>query len=641
MPKNVCKPSMSIAYRKATTALTIAAGALLCPFSVQEAYAFKLFGITLWGEEEQAVTVIDPVTYNVTLEAPGADADLKESLELASHLVQDKDDPVSGDLGLVIKARDDRDRLVATLYEKSRYGGVVKIAVNGIDLDDLPPAPDFAGKGPFPVTVRIDPGPEFTLGRVEFKGDAAGRDPAEYDLVPGGSAGSLTILKAGDRIVSDLRNEGRPLAKLKERGVVADHDRRTVDVVLDAEGGPIAPVGNVGVTGQKSVDPDFIRRYARLNEGKPFSPKQMQKASERLRKLGVFSSVTIKEAKALDADGSIPIGITVSEGKHRYLGVGAQYSTTDGFGLQGYWGHRNLFGQAESLRIEGAVSRIGEATSVEGLDYSAGIIFSKPGFWKPEATLNASLKAKAEHPDTYEAKTVTAAAGIAYELSDFDTLSAGGEISYADTTDAFGDHKYLTVSIPLEYVRDTRDDKLNPTEGYRASANIKPSYELLGGAVFSSFEGSISGYKGFGEDDRVVMAGRVSAGTIVGGGSLENIPTTRRFYAGGGGSVRGYAYQEISPYNAAGDATGGRSYVVASAEARVKVTDTIGVVPFVDVGTVSDSMTPDFSDTRIGAGIGLRYATPFGPIRLDVAVPLNKYDGGSSYGIYAGIGQAF
>jgi len=169
----------------------------------------------------------------------------------------------------------------------------------------------------------------------------------------------------------------------------------------------------------------------------------------------------------------------------------------------------------------------------------------------------------------------------------------------------------------------------------------QPGFEALNGTVFSSFEGSASGYKGLGADDNVVLAGKLSGGVLVGASELQDVPATRRFYAGGGGSVRGYSYQEISPYNAAGEATGGRSYVVASVEARLKVTETIGIVPFFDAGVVSSGLTPDFSDIRAGAGIGLRYATPFGPLRLDVAMPLEKYDGGSSFGIYAGIGQSF
>lgn len=246
------------------------------------------------------------------------------------------------------------------------------------------------------------------------------------------------------------------------------------------------------------------------------------------------------------------------------------------------------------------------------------------------------------HPDAYDADTATASAGLAYELSDQDTVSAGGEVSYEqDSTDAYGDQNYLTVAIPLEYIRDTRDNKLDPTEGYRASISAKPSYEAMGGTVFSSFEGSISGYQGVGANNNVVFAGKLSLGSLLGANSIEDIPATRRFYAGGGGSVRGYAYQEISPYNSNGDALGGRSYGTASFEARIKITDTIGIVPFVDMGSVTDSSFPDFSDLRIGAGVGVRYATPFGPIRLDVAVPLKKYPDGTAYGIYAGIGQSF
>ena len=140
-------------------------------------------------------------------------------------------------------------------------------------------------------------------------------------------------------------------------------------------------------------------------------------------------------------------------------------------------------------------------------------------------------------------------------------------------------------------------------------------------------------------DNGPILAGKIAVGTLVGGGDLGNVPATRRFYAGGGGSVRGYAYQGISPRDAANNALGGRSYVTASVEARFKVTDTIGVVPFLDVGTVSLNSAPNFSDIRAGAGVGLRYATPFGPLRLDVAVPLRRYP--STFGIYAGIGQAF
>lgn len=621
--------------------MAVAAAITIFPGFAQDAFALKIFGITIFGSDDEENQVIDPVKFTVTLNAPDADTKLKQSLENSSLLVTDAEKPASGDLGLAIKARDDRDRLVAALYENARYGGTVKVTVGGQDIDNLPPNPTFDHSVPVPVTIDVTPGPVFTVGQVKLDGDVAGRDMSEYGLTPGGDAGSLTIIRAGNKLIDELKAEGRPLADLTKREAVANHDTNTVDITMSAEGGPIAPLGTVAVTGQKAVDQDFIRRYSRLNGGEPYSPEKLRKASDRLRKLGVFSSITIKEASALAPNGAIPLTIEVSEGKHRYFGGGAQYSTTEGIGLQGYWGHRNLFGQAESLRIEGTVSRLGEASNVQGMDHSAGITFTKPGAITPSTTFKSSLIAKTEHPDTYDAKSVTGYAGFSYEFNDYDTASAGLEIEFTDTEDAFGNNQYLTTSIPLEFVRDTRDDKLNPTEGFRATVAAQPSYEALNGTFFSSLEGSASGYKGLGADDRVVLAGKLSGGVLVGASELQDVPATRRFYAGGGGSVRGYSYQEISPYNAAGDATGGRSYVVASVEARVKVTETIGIVPFFDAGVVSSNLTPDFSDIRAGAGIGLRYATPFGPLRLDVAMPLEKYDGGSSFGIYAGIGQSF
>lgn len=609
--------------------------------SASKAYAFKIFGMKFFEGDEDEAQVIDPVSYTLTFDPGTDDKELKEALENSSQLVQGQEKPVSGDLGLAIRARDDRDRLLAALYEKARYGGTVAIQINGQNLDSLPPDPSFPNGQPVPVTVTVKPGPVFTLGSVKFEGDAAGLNPADYDLALGTRADSTLIIRAGEKVVNDLREQGRPFAKLTERSVVADHADSTVDVVISAEGGPVAPVGEVSVSGTKTVDPGFVRDFSRLNEGRPYSPEDIRRASERLRQLGVFSSVTIKEAGTLSPDGSIPMKIEVSEGKHRYFGFGAQVSTTDGLGLSGYWGHRNLFGRAESLRIEGSIDRIGETQELDKLDYSAGILFAKPGAFGPASTFTASLKANIQDPDAYRAKILTGAAGATFELSPTDTVSGGGELSWADVDDAFGSNSYLTAAIPLEYVRDTRDDKLNATEGYRALINAKPSYEIKGQTFFSSFEASASGYRALGDEKRFVLAGKIGAGVLVGGDGLADIPANRRFYLGGGGSVRGYSYQEISPRNANNELTGGRSYVNASVEARIAITDTIGIVPFIDAGTVSASTTPDFSDIRAGAGIGLRYQTPFGPIRLDVAMPLNKYPGGTTYGIYAGIGQSF
>jgi translocation and assembly module TamA len=637
-------PTVSPAYRKAGLALGVAVLALCGPASVRDAAAFKLFGINFFGsdKDEETDAVIDPVTYTVTLNDGTDDKELKSALSGSSRLVQDKEKPVSGNLGLAIKARDDRDRLLAALYEKARYGGVVEVLVNGQPIESLPSDPEFPAGAPVPVTINVKPGPVFTFGNVLFEDDAGGKNPEDYDLKAGNRADSTLIIKAGEKVVEDLKEEGRPLAKLHGRTAVADHKTNTVDVTIGAEGGPVAPFGVVAIKGARTVKSDFVADYSRLNDGRRYSPEEMRKASERLRQLGVFSSITIREADTLAPDGSLPLTIEVSEGKQRYFGAGAKVSSTDGLGLEGYWGHRNLFGEAESIRIEGSIDRLGETKDVTDLDYSAGILFTKPGVFDPYSTLTASVRASLMDPDAYKAQVVTGAVGVSYELTEADTVAIGAELAWNNVEeDAFGERRYLTPSIPLDYVRDARNDKLNPTEGYRATVSVKPSYDLYGKTLFSSFEGSATGYLGFGEDDKYVLAGRLSAGVIATDGKLDDIPAPRRFYLGGGGTVRGFAYQEISPRNADDDLLGGRSYVNANLEARVSVTKTISVVPFIDAATVSAKTVPDFSDVKIGAGIGVRYLTSVGPIRVDFAVPLNPYDNGTRYGIYAGIGQTF
>jgi len=192
----------------------------------------------------------------------------------------------------------------------------------------------------------------------------------------------------------------------------------------------------------------------------------------------------------------------------------------------------------------------------------------------------------------------------------------------------------------LQYVYDNRDNRLNPTSGFRVLAYAEPSYDIMSGAAFLKLKGEGAAYQSLDTASKFVLAERVVLGSIV-GTSLEHVPADRRFYSGGGGSVRGYAYQGIGPKDIDNQPIGGLSFFETSVEMRIALTDTIGIVPFVDAGTVSTKSTPDFSDMKVGAGVGLRYITPFGPLRIDAALPLNRDRGDPRFGIYAGIGQAF
>lgn len=620
--------------------LCLLAGLGLVTAHPPSASAFEIFGWKFFEGDDNVAAVTDPVRYTLTFDA-GGDEELAKTLEDASALAREQADPVNGDLGLVIKARDDRERLLAALYENARYGAVVNISVNGTPIDELPPVPEFSRDRPTPVSVSVEPGPVFTVGSVSLTGDAAGLDPSDYDLGIGTQANSTLVISAAGKIVEDLEKQGRPLARLTERGLTADHETSTVDIRIGAEGGPVADVGTVTVTGSKTVDPEFVETWSRLDRNRRYSPEEIKDANERLGKLGVFSSIKIVKGDRLDEQGRIPLAIEVSDGKQRYFGLGAQFSSLDGFGLQGYWGHRNLFGGAESLKLTGSISRLGEEWDYRKLDYLASAEFSKPGIFDAYSTLNVSVIAQQVNPETYRSTSFTKLANIGYELTRQDTITGGFDLTWNETDDFRGVSQYLTFSLPVTWNRDASDDKLDPKQGYRLRLTGIPSYEIYRGNLFQTIDGQVSGYTSFGQDDRITLAGKLAVGTLLMAPALEDVPATRRFYLGGGGTVRGYAYQEITPRNQNGDPLGGRSYMLASIEARVKITETVGVVPFLDVGTVSSQTYPDFSDIRAGAGLGIRYATPFGPLRLDVAMPLNRYDDGSRFGIYAGIGQSF
>ncbi|MGE0503487.1 MAG: autotransporter assembly complex family protein [Rhizobiaceae bacterium] len=622
--------------RRTLAALLLAALPLLAP---PPAAAFELFGYRLFGSDDDEEPVVDPLNYTVTVEVAGGDEVLKEALEEDSGLVRDAEKPVSGSLGLLSKARGDRENLVASLYEEARYDGVVTVFIGGQSIDDLPPDAEF-GAGPVPVAIRVEPGAVFTLGAVRLDGDAADLAPATFGLFEGGDAGSDTILKAERDIVRALKEEGRPLAAVTERDIVADHETSTLDVTLVLAAGPVAGYGDTSVTGTETVDADFTGYMAGLEPGRTYSPEEIEEARERLLALGVFSSVSVREADALDANGGIPIDVEVSERKHRYFGVGATLSNTEGLGLEGYWGHRNLFGRAEKLRVEGAISRIGDTSDFGEMNYNAAILFEKPGVLGPTSKFFASSRVVYEHPDAYDRFSFKNSVGLEYGLTRHQTLSGELAAEWSRVDDVFGTSRHLLVSIPLQYVYDNRDNRLNPTSGFRVLAFAEPTHDFESGASFVKLRTEASAYLAADEDGKFVFAARAAAGSIQGAG-LAAVPADRRFYAGGGGSVRGYAYQGIGPRDVFGKPTGGLSYTEASLEMRMAVTETFGVVPFIDAGSVSTSSIPDFSNLRFGAGVGIRYLTPFGPLRVDAAVPLNRRPGDPKFGIYAGIGQSF
>ncbi len=630
------------AWRSAV-ACAVLACALVLP---QPAAAIDLFGLKLFEKTDETETAVDGVPYSTDIIITGGDDDLRAALEAASTLVGEEDNPPpGGTVGLAARARSDAERLIATLYASGRYGGTVDITIAGRPLGAiepdarLRPAPD---SGKVPVIVRIDPGPLFRFGETRIDVLNGGADyptAAELGLRPGAAAESGVILDAADRVVAALRRQGHPLARIERRDVVADHASSTLDVTLVAIAGPRARIGRVTVTGTERVDAEFVRRQTAIVEGEPYSPETLRRGAERLRRLEVFDSVRVREGETLDADGTLPVFIEVSERKGRYVGASATWSSVDGAEVEAHWGHRNLFGGAERLRVEGRVGRIGEERA-EDLDYSLGATFVKPGVIGIDTDLTAEARILQEEPNVYARRSAIAKIGLTRRFDPQTSGSIGLEFERSNITDSFGERDFMLFGAPAELVRDTRDNRLDPKRGYRAALFAEPIFDANQDNFFLVSKASFSAYQALDAAGRFVLAGRVLVGSVSGTG-LAGLPADRRFYGGGGGSVRGYAYKNIGP-RMNGAVIGGRSIVEASLEARVMVTDMIGIVPFVDIGQVADTAYPQLDgDLKVGAGAGVRYLTPIGPLRLDVAVPLNKDIDDPDWAVYLGLGQAF
>jgi translocation and assembly module TamA len=415
-----------------------------------------------------------------------------------------------------------------------------------------------------------------------------------------------------------------------------------MDVTYIIDPGPLTRYGDVSVQGLDRVTEQLVRNRVPWKPGEEYRPEEIEDARSSISDLGVFSSVRVGLEREPGPDGVTPVNITVAERPRRVIGAGFSYSTEDGLATNAYWQHRNLFGGAEQLRFSATLARIGENDPTD-IEARLNANFRKPDFLMLNQALILDATLLRERPDAYDRDAVVLSALLERKLSDALTVSGGVTLEQSSVTDNLGGTTDSTLfGVPLHISYDGTNDLLDPTRGFRTDLLVTP-YKQIGaqGAIFSIARITNSAYYDFAGDGRFVAAGRFSLGSVF-GSSTADIPADKRFYAGGGGSIRGYGFQDVGPRDAEGEPTGGRSLIEVGAEMRIKITDTIGIVPFIDGGNVYESPTLDFSEElRWGAGIGARYYTPFGPLRVDVAVPLNKRPGDSSWQLYISIGQAF
>ena len=592
----------------------------------------------LWpfGSSAPKETIPNPLPYTITFSAPGAGWGLERSLRQASDLVSRQKTPASGLVGLTARARQDLGRLTAVLYESARYAGEVFITIDGKPLAKVDPFATITAR-PVPVTVTVKPGVEFAFGRVSATPLPPGLTLDALGIKPGRPARSSVVVDAEAKLVDAWKDQGHPLAVAGNRNTVADHRTNTLDVALSVRPGPWANFGRVTVTGTEAVDPNLVLARAGINGG-PYSSKVVKRATKRLRDLGVFASVQVTPADKLAPDGTIPITITVSERKPRVIGASVTYSNTEGLGSEVYWQHRNLFGGGEQLKLSASIAHLLDGAFDP--DFRLAGKFRKPAVFDPMTDFTFRIEGYRETTDAYRVTALESEAALEHTFSDTLSGSLGLEVARSQTVEPTITEHHLLTTMTGKLDWDTRDNKLDPSSGHRALFSAAPAYDFYEKTPYATFTTDVSGYWAFGDMDRFVFAGRAAA-SILTVDDVTKVAADRRLYSGGAGSVRGYAYQNIGPRDSSGNIIGGRSSLLFSGELRYRVTDSIGLVAFIDAGNAYASVLPRLNGLKVGVGAGLRYLTPVGPIRLDVAVPLQRGKGDPSVGVYVGLGQAF
>lgn len=574
---------------------------------------------------------------DVRLTGVSQDSDLYQNLRGGSLLFEQTSDEFNPSTQeIVAAAQADYGRLLAVLYDSGYFGPVVTITLDGIDAANIPPVEppnriDVA-------VITVEPGPLFRFGRTRIEPVAPGTELPEQFAT--GQTASLSVLKdtvsAG---VDGWRAQGHAKAALSSQDLTARHPDRTINADLTLAPGPRLRFGPLSVTGNKDVRTERILEIAGLPVGEVYSPEELRLATRRLRRTGAFSAVALLEAGRIGPGDTLPITAQVTEALPRRFGFGAELGSLEGLTLSAFWLHRNLLGGAERLRVEGEVEGIGGNSG--GEDYRLSVRFERPATFNEDTDFYALAQIEQLDEVNFFSRQLDLEAGIKRYANENRTYTLGIGVRRAETRDAFGENKYTLLTLPLGAEFDYRDNELDAKSGFYINASVTPFLAVSGSdnGLRTYLDGRF--YRTFGTARPVTLALRGQLGSVY-GPDLSAAPADYLFYSGGGGTVRGQPYQALGVDLGNDEVVGGRSFLAVTAEARVGITDSIGLVGFVDGGYVGEEEFYDGSgEWHSGAGLGLRYNTGIGPIRLDVAVPTSGPDTDEDFQVYIGIGQSF
>lgn len=616
-----------------------AAGCLACLIGsaalAQSSNPFS--GISGWFSRKSADE--DGAAVSLRIRVSGGEDGLDRSIRGASLLATSLDEGRNTGQDILAAARADYARILGAMYDAGYYSVVIGIALDGVEAARIAPldAPSTVSN----VVITVDPGPKFRFSRADIGPLVPGTAPSD-DYRVGQTARSSVIRDAALGAVSDWRDAAHAKANVADTQIVADHNTDRLESRVAIAPGPTVTFGKMTMKGYERMNPRRLRKIAAFPEGEPFSPEKIEDVRRRLRATGVFSAITLSESDTLGPGNTLDVDLTVVEQKKRRVGAGFELSTLDGASISAYWLHRNMFGGAENLRIEIGATDVQAKTDQP--DYHFKIRVQRPATLRPDITAYVETGVDIEREEDYDSDIAYTGLGLNYVRNE--KLVADVAVQYRESrvTDENGKTRYRVLALPGSVTWDRRDSTTNPKTGFWLWGSATPFIGFKDAGSGAILQNELRGYRSLGEDDRFTFAGRTRIGTIV-GSNIDDTPRDYLFYSGGGGTVRGHPFESLGVKVIPGPDgpidTGGMSLAVANAEFRMQVRDKIGMVLFADAGRVwSEGLWQGANDWQAGAGIGVRYDTPIGPIRLDVAGPVSG-DTGSGVQLYLGLGQAF
>lgn len=489
--------------------------------------------------------------------------------------------------------------------------------------------------GTWRVVFQVSPGPHVRLASIRVETPTANRPRAQWEptLRAGDPITAAQIRAEEGRILTFYQTVGHPFPKKMERDILLNPKTATVEIVLSIDPGPALRFGRLQTSGLKSVHERYIRRQRTWEDYDWYDLEDVKEFEKRLIQSRLFSQVRVSPQAGDAGDDGVIIRVDVMERHARSVRVGASHRSDIGFGANVTWEHRNIFGSGERLQTRLVAAEIEREIEI-GLSF--------PGFLTRNQTLLWSGALHQEETDAYDSEGGTTFLGIHRAFTTKRGATVGVAFRYGSVTQGKQRDEYGLLMLPLQLSLDLSDNELHPTEGSRIAAEITPTTDLLNSNVsYGRFQLSGSTYWKIAERPELVLAGRATLGSLA-CATLAEVPADERYYAGGGGSVRGYVYQDIGP-KVDDTPQGGLSLAQVSLEARMRQSETLGWVVFVDGGKIGTTANPfEAESIRWAAGVGLRLFTGFGPVRVDVAHPLNADESQEEeWQFYISIGQAF